>query len=76
MSVRAALAEEQAATDNALAEHPDLGERLGKDGIGVRECWSTGSRNTPGMLGTPTCCVNASMAASVSDQPSLSLRLL
>ena len=37
MSVRAALAEEQAATDNALAEHPNLGERLGKDGIAVRE---------------------------------------
>ena len=30
---------------------------------------STGSRNTPGTLGTPTYCVNASMAASVSDQP-------
>ena len=37
MSVRADLAEEQAATDNALAEHPDPGERLGKDGIAVRE---------------------------------------
>jgi uncharacterized damage-inducible protein DinB len=33
----AALAREQAATDAALAEHPDLGERLGKDGIAVRE---------------------------------------
>lgn len=32
-----ALAREQAATDAALAEHPDLGERLGKDGIAVRE---------------------------------------
>ncbi|MFD0343018.1 DinB family protein [Streptomyces sp. NPDC127117] len=31
------LAREQAATDAALAEHPDLGERLGKDGIAVRE---------------------------------------
>ncbi|MFC8828373.1 DinB family protein [Streptomyces sp. NPDC057137] len=33
----AALAREQAATDAALAEHPDLGERLGKDRIAVRE---------------------------------------
>jgi len=33
----AALAREQAATDAALAGHPDLGERLGKDGISVRE---------------------------------------
>jgi uncharacterized damage-inducible protein DinB len=32
-----ALAREQAATDAALAQHPDLGERLGKDGIAVRE---------------------------------------
>jgi uncharacterized damage-inducible protein DinB len=32
-----ALAREQAATDAALAEHPDLSERLGKDGIAVRE---------------------------------------
>ena len=31
------LAREQAATDAALAEHPDLGERLGNDGIAVRE---------------------------------------
>jgi uncharacterized damage-inducible protein DinB len=31
------LAREQAATDAALAEHPDLGERLGKNGIAVRE---------------------------------------
>lgn len=31
------LAREQAETDAALAEHPDLGERLGKDGIAVRE---------------------------------------
>ena len=31
------LAREQAATDAALAEHPDLGERLGKSGIAVRE---------------------------------------
>jgi uncharacterized damage-inducible protein DinB len=31
------LAREQAATDAALAEHPDLGERLGPDGIAVRE---------------------------------------
>ncbi|MFD3552017.1 DinB family protein [Streptomyces goshikiensis] len=31
------LAREQAATDAELAKHPDLGERLGKDGIAVRE---------------------------------------
>ncbi len=31
------LEREQAATDAALARHPDLGERLGKDGIAVRE---------------------------------------
>lgn len=31
------LAREQAATDAVLAEHPDLGERLGKDQIAVRE---------------------------------------
>ncbi|MFI5677286.1 DinB family protein [Streptomyces cellulosae] len=31
------LEREQAATDAALAEHPDLGERLGKDQIAVRE---------------------------------------
>ena len=31
------LAYEQAATDAMLAEHPNLGERLGKDGIAVRE---------------------------------------
>ena len=31
------LAREQAATDTALAEHSDLKERLGKDGIAVRE---------------------------------------
>ena len=31
------LAREQAATDAALARHPDLGERLGKDRIAVRE---------------------------------------
>ncbi|GLW10849.1 hypothetical protein Misp01_59770 [Microtetraspora sp. NBRC 13810] len=32
-----ALAREQEATDAALAGHPDLGERLGKSGIAVRE---------------------------------------
>jgi len=32
-----ALESEQAATDAALSEHTDLGERLGKDGIAVRE---------------------------------------
>lgn len=31
------LAREQAETDAALAVHPDLGARLGKDGIAVRE---------------------------------------
>ncbi len=31
------LALEQAATDALLAEHPDLGQRVGKDGIAVRE---------------------------------------
>ncbi|MGW0533007.1 DinB family protein [Streptomyces sp. NPDC003032] len=31
------LAREQAALDAALAEHPDLGVRLGKEGISVRE---------------------------------------
>ncbi len=31
------LEREQAATDTALAGHPDLGERLGKDHISVRE---------------------------------------
>lgn len=33
----AAMEREQAATDAALAAHPDLGERLGKDRIAVRE---------------------------------------
>ena len=33
----AVLAQEQAATDAALAGHPDLGERLARDGIAVRE---------------------------------------
>ncbi|WUD77824.1 DinB family protein [Streptomyces sp. NBC_00510] len=31
------LEREQAATDAALAAHPDLGERVGKDGIAIRE---------------------------------------
>ena len=31
------LAREQAETDALLAEHPDLGERVGPDGIAVRE---------------------------------------
>jgi len=35
----AELAHEQAASDTVLAEHPDLGERVGKDGIAVRELW-------------------------------------
>jgi len=33
------LAREQAATDTALAAHSDLGERVGKDRISVRELW-------------------------------------
>jgi uncharacterized damage-inducible protein DinB len=33
----AVLADEQAATDAALSQHPDLSERLGKDRIAVRE---------------------------------------
>lgn len=33
------LAREQAATDVTLATHPDLGERMGEDGIAVRELW-------------------------------------
>lgn len=36
-SAYADLEREQAATDAALAEHPDLGERVGKDGFAVRE---------------------------------------
>jgi hypothetical protein len=31
------LAREQAATDAALAAHPDLGERVGKDALSIRE---------------------------------------
>ncbi|MFE6847429.1 DinB family protein [Streptomyces sp. NPDC057686] len=31
------LEREQAATDAALAEHPDLGDRVGKDAIAIRE---------------------------------------
>jgi uncharacterized damage-inducible protein DinB len=31
------LAREQAATDALLAEHPDLSEQVGKDGIAIRE---------------------------------------
>jgi uncharacterized damage-inducible protein DinB len=33
------LAREQAATDAVLATHPDLGERVGGDGIAIRELW-------------------------------------
>lgn len=33
------LAREQAATDAALTAHPDLGARVGRDGIAVRELW-------------------------------------
>jgi hypothetical protein len=31
--------DEQAATDALLAEYPDLGTRVGQDGIAVRELW-------------------------------------
>nr|WP_312925900.1 DUF664 domain-containing protein [Thermocatellispora tengchongensis] len=33
------LAREQAATDAALEGYPDLGTRVGRDGIAVRELW-------------------------------------
>ena len=33
------LAREQEATDAALAAHPDLSERVGRDGIAIRELW-------------------------------------
>jgi hypothetical protein len=33
------LAREQAATDALLAEYPELGTRVGKDGIAIRELW-------------------------------------
>ena len=33
------LAREQAATDAVLAGYPDLGTRLGRDGLAVRELW-------------------------------------
>jgi uncharacterized damage-inducible protein DinB len=33
------LAREQAATDALLAEFPDLGARVGKDGVSLRELW-------------------------------------
>jgi hypothetical protein len=33
------LAREQAATDAVLARYPDLGTRVGRDGIAVRELW-------------------------------------
>jgi uncharacterized damage-inducible protein DinB len=36
-AARVDLAREQAATDAVLAEHPDLGERLGRDRIAARE---------------------------------------
>ncbi|WUQ26198.1 DinB family protein [Streptomyces sp. NBC_00239] len=36
-SAYADLEREQAETDAALAEHPDLAERVGKDGIAIRE---------------------------------------
>lgn len=38
-SAFADLAREQEATDAGVAEHPDLAERVGKDGIAVRELW-------------------------------------
>jgi hypothetical protein len=33
------LVREQEATDAALAEHADLGERVGREGIAIRELW-------------------------------------
>jgi hypothetical protein len=33
------LTREQVATDATLATHPDLGERMAKDGIAIRELW-------------------------------------
>ncbi|TDD66514.1 DinB family protein [Jiangella aurantiaca] len=33
------LAREQAATDAVMAEYPDLGTRVGRDGIALRELW-------------------------------------
>ena len=33
------LAREQAALDEVLARYPDLGERVGADGIAIREVW-------------------------------------
>lgn len=38
-AARTALAAEQAATDEVLLGHADLGERVGQDGIAVRELW-------------------------------------
>jgi len=38
-SAFADLAREQAATDAVLAEYPDLGTRVGRKGIAVRELW-------------------------------------
>ena len=38
-SAFADLAREQAATDALLAEYPDLGTRVGQDGIAIRELW-------------------------------------
>jgi hypothetical protein len=38
-SAFADLAREQAATDAVLAEYPDLGARVGRNGIAVRELW-------------------------------------
>ncbi|MGB9377762.1 MAG: DUF664 domain-containing protein [Mycobacteriales bacterium] len=35
----AGLAREQASTDAALAAYPDLGARVGKDHIAIRELW-------------------------------------
>ncbi|WP_442961071.1 hypothetical protein [Pseudarthrobacter sp. J64] len=57
----------EAATDAALAKHPDLGERLGKDGIAVRDSWCTGLRSPSGTAATRTCCTNASTAVRGSS---------
>lgn len=38
-TARADLAREQAETDALLAQHPDIGERVGNDGVAIREIW-------------------------------------
>ena len=50
----------QAATDAVLAEHPDLGERVGRTASRFGSCGFTGSRSTPDTAGTPILYANAS----------------